>query len=90
MSPPEAALGFLFFGGLFYVLRPIAAAVARRIGGEVPPRRTDDDGNEAVLSELRELREDVSSLAERVDFTERLLARQREAERLAPPRREGG
>jgi hypothetical protein len=44
------------------------------------PRVTEPD--EAVQSELQRLREDVDQLAERVDFTERLLAKQRDAPRI--------
>jgi TM2 domain-containing membrane protein YozV len=39
---------------------------------------------EAVLDELEALRSEVTELAERVDFAERLLARPREAERAEP------
>ena len=85
MSGSEAAIVFFIFGGGFYVLRPIAAALAKRISGDVPARK-DDELYETVLSELRDLREDMGALAERVDFTERMLAKQRDAERLAPPR----
>jgi len=84
VSPPEAAVAFLVFGGGFYVLRPIVAALAKRIAGETP--RRDDELHDTVLGELRELREEMSALAERVDFTERMLAKQRDADRLAPPR----
>ena len=90
MSGGEAAMVLFIFGGGFYVLRPIAAALAKRIAGEVPRPSQDDDVNEAVLGELRDLRQEVSSLAERVDFTERLLSKQRDADRLAAPRREQG
>jgi hypothetical protein len=84
MSPPEAVAAFMFFGGAFWVLRPIAGALAKRIGGEVPPvPKVEPD--ERVLAELQSLREDMSELAERLDFAERLLAKQREAPRLAPP-----
>lgn len=38
-----------------------------------------------VLGELQQVRGDVAELAERVDFAERLLAKEREAARLAPP-----
>jgi hypothetical protein len=70
-------------GGGYWVLRPIAAALARRIGGEIPPPpRAEPD--EAMLAELHRLREDVNDLAERLDFAERLLARQREAQRIGP------
>jgi len=75
----------VFGGGGFFILRPIAAALAKRIGGEVPPPR-DPELDDAVLTELRQLREEMSALAERVDFTERIIAKQRDADRLAPPR----
>jgi hypothetical protein len=42
-------------------------------------------GQEDVLAALDDLRREVAELAERVDFTERLLAKQQGAERLAPP-----
>jgi len=84
MSGPEAAVVFLIFGGGFYVLAPIAKAISKRIAGEVPPAQTSGT-DEAVLNELQALRQDVSELAERVDFAERMLAKQKEAGRLAPP-----
>src|SRR3989475_12713947 len=37
------------------------------------------------LGEVEELRSRLGELEERVDFAERLLAKQRDAERLAPP-----
>jgi ubiquinone biosynthesis protein UbiJ len=84
MSGPEAVAALMFFGGAFWVLRPIAGALAKRIGGEGPPApKVEPD--EAVLAELQRLRDDVSELAERLDFTERLLAKQRDAPRLASP-----
>ena len=89
MDPQELLVIVLVFGGVGYLLVPIARALAKRIAGDVPSRRLDDETTEAMLSELRELRQEVTSLAERVDFTERLLARQRE-DRLAPPRRGEG
>lgn len=83
MSGPEAAMAFMIFGGGLWVLRPIAGAIARRIGGEIPlPARPEPD--EATLAELQQLREDVNDLAERLDFAERLLAKQRDAQRIGP------
>jgi ubiquinone biosynthesis protein UbiJ len=38
------------------------------------------------LDEVDDLQRRVNELEERVDFTERLLARQREGERIAPPK----
>ena len=89
MDPQELLVILLIFGGGGYLVLPIVRALAKRIAGEVPSRRQDDELNEAMLSELRDLRREVTGLAERVDFTERLLARQRE-DRLAPPRRGEG
>jgi hypothetical protein len=84
MSGEEAVVALFVFGGGFWVLRPLAGALARRIGGEVPPRQATEL-DEAVLGELHQLRQDVNDLAERVDFAERLLAKQKETGRLAPP-----
>jgi len=81
MSGEEAVVFVIFLTGSFVVLRPIAGALARRIGGEVQPRRPAET-DEAVQAELQRLREDVDQLEERVDFAERLLARQREAPRI--------
>jgi len=81
MSGEEAVVALVFFGGVFWVLRPVAGALAKRIGGEVHPPRTPEV-DEGVQSELQRLREDVDQLAERVDFAERLLTKQREAPRI--------
>jgi len=43
------------------------------------------DDVQARLAELDELNRRMSELEERVDFAERLLAKQREAQRLRPP-----
>jgi tetrahydromethanopterin S-methyltransferase subunit G len=65
--------------GATIVLRgSVGQALARRIQGEggsseLPP--------ETVLNELEELRSRVLELEERVDFSERLLAKAREGER---------
>jgi hypothetical protein len=42
--------------------------------------------SERLLAEVDELRRRLSEVEERLDFTERLLARERDPERLAPPR----
>ncbi len=82
MSPPETVAAFMFFGGTFWVLRPIASAVAKRIGGEHRQPPDDAGEREQILAELQDLRHEVGELAERVDFTERLLAREREVAKL--------
>jgi hypothetical protein len=90
----EAILAIiLIFGGgtvVALAMSPIGRALAARIQGG--PLRGDGeelrrvvDGQQAVLEEVEGLRRDLSELQERVDFAERLLARQRDAGRLAGP-----
>jgi hypothetical protein len=55
---------------------PVAKALARRIESGVGTKE------EAPAEELDELRRRVAELEERADFTERVLARQQEPERL--------
>lgn len=60
----------------------LASAYARRIGSRPPvdlPSRAD---TEELREQVQRLTSDMAELQERVDFTERLLARQRDAERL--------
>jgi hypothetical protein len=83
MTGQEAVVTVVFFAGAFVVLRPIAAALAKRIGGDAHASRPPEV-DEAVQSELQRLREDVDQLAERVDFAERLLSKQRETPRVGP------
>ena len=86
MNGPDAALAFFILGGGFWVVRPLAAAIAKRIAGEHRPAPQDPQEREAVLEEIQQLRQEVTELQERMDFAERLLAKQREGDRLAPPR----
>ncbi|MFZ5625358.1 MAG: hypothetical protein ACOY71_13195 [Gemmatimonadota bacterium] len=63
-------------GAVAWVARgPLGKAIADRIGGrtEAPPEMPPE-----VLAELDELRTRVAELEERMDFSERLLARNRE------------
>jgi hypothetical protein len=84
------AIIFLFGGGTLFLLSisPIGRAFAERIRakGQADVRTELADHKEALEQELEAVRRDVAELAERVDFAERLLAKQREGERLAPPR----
>lgn len=79
MSGPEAVAMFVFLGGSFWVLRPVATAIAKRIAGE--HRRApevDREERDEILTELQQVRHEVAELAERMDFAERLLAKPRE------------
>ncbi len=86
MSPAAmvlTALGFL--AAVVLISYPLVRALARRLEGKSAP-------DPAVLAELEELRARVADLEqrearvheleERIDFTERLLAQQREQARL--------
>ena len=88
-----AAVLLIFGGGgaILFSITPIGKAIAARILG----KKGASEADEATAEEVRELRQEVdelrvasqqlNELGERVDFLERLLAKQREAERLAPP-----
>ena len=87
---PREAVAFLMFvtmvGG-FVLLYPVVRALAERLrprpeAGKDELQALRDD----VVQELQQMRREVAELGERMDFTERLLAKQREADRLAPPR----
>ncbi len=89
-------------GTLFLLaISPIGKAVASRLLGRRSPMLDEDEITEQLkelrgevealkagggLEELAQLRHEMAELAERLDFAERLLAKQREAERVAPPR----
>ena len=87
------AITFIFGGGCLYLLdiTPDGKALAERIrraGGAALPddvRAELDALRSDVVGEVQQLRTEVSELSERMDFAERLLAKQRDAERLAPP-----
>jgi ubiquinone biosynthesis protein UbiJ len=78
MNGPEAVAAFMFFGGTFWVLRPVAAAVAKRIAGEHRRAGIAPEERDEILTELQEVRHEVAELAERMDFAERMLAKPRE------------
>jgi len=66
------------------VIRPVAAAIAKRIAGEHRRPGMDAAERDEILAELQQVREEVAELAERMDFAERLLAKQSDAGRLPP------
>ena len=89
MTGTDAIAIFFVFGGGFWVLRPLVGAVAKRVAGDTRRGHNPDQLaalRAELLAEMEQVHREVGELAERVDFTERLLARQREGERLAPPR----
>ena len=78
MNGPEAIAAFMFFGGTFWVLRPVAAAISKRIAGEHRKPGIDPAERDEILNELHAVRQEVADLAERMDFAERLLAKPRD------------
>lgn len=70
----------VFGGGMLALLSrtEIGRAIADRIRGEGGSGGADPE----LLDEVTRLRHDVTELQERVDFAERLLAKQRDAGRL--------
>ena len=85
---PIVAVGGFFMWMIS--LSPLGKALAERLRhGPVPPglagRERDD-----VLSAVEDLRREVAELAERVDFTERLLTKVRAQEQVSPPNRVSG
>ena len=77
------AIILMFGGGAFVAVSfsPIGRAIAARIRGDhrpLPPGASDP----AVYDELDRIRQEVSELQERVDFTERMLAQRPDAPRV--------
>jgi hypothetical protein len=80
------AVTLLFGGGSLFLLAisPVGRAIADRIRGRaggVPDdlARQIQEAQMALLDEIEALRQEVSEVQERLDFTERLLVRGREA-----------
>ena len=73
-------------GGTLWLLTPIVRALAERIKPRSP---AVDAGAEAfrdeVLDELQQVRREMAELGDRVDFAERLLAKQRDQGALQKP-----
>ena len=76
-------ISILTFGAIFISRGPIGQAMARRLSGHAA------EPSDEIL-ELREqvelLRTEIGDVQERLDFTERLLARGRDPERIPEAR----
>ena len=73
----------LIFGGgtaIAIAFSPIGRAIADRIRGRAVEAETDP----ALLGELDEMRAQLSELQERMDFSERLMAKDRDGKVLEP------
>jgi tetrahydromethanopterin S-methyltransferase subunit G len=64
------------------ILRGLGRAIADRVPRGAP---SADPAAAELRTEVDDMRQRLAELEERVDFTERLLAKHRDGERLAPP-----
>jgi len=74
-------------GGFFMwmiSLSPVGKAYAEKLRGQ--GAGMTGEAAEQVLQAVEDLRQEVTELAERVDFTERMLAKAKERGALEPPR----
>ena len=86
MTPQDAVAFMAFVGGGYLITRPLVNAIARRISRDPAPPAVSDGAVDELRIELDDARGRIAALEERLDFTERVLAKQREPERLVPPR----
>jgi len=77
---------FVMLLGSFAMFGPIGRAIAERLRGKGRDRALDSGEVEALRDELYSLRQQVSDLAERQDFSERMLAQAREKGQLPAPK----
>ena len=82
MNPGEVLALVAVVGGLVFVFRPVVLAISKRIAGEHRKPGLEPAERDEILSELQQVREEVAELAERMDFAERLLAKQSDTGRL--------
>jgi uncharacterized protein YlxW (UPF0749 family) len=85
----EALIPIVAFGGFFawMIARALSKAYVAKLQAQSQPAPViDARQREELVAAVEELRREVAELAERVDFTERLLAKPRADEGLAPPR----
>jgi ribonuclease D len=90
MNPDAMAvfIPIVAIGGFFalMIVRTLSKAYTAKLQAGSPPGAASEARHEELAAAVEELRREVAELAERVDFTERLLAKQHEGQKLAPPR----
>ena len=87
---PMEIVGPVIGIGAIIMFAATGIVMIRRLAPSRPAGPTERDhvldDVRARLHELEQVKQRLGELEERVDFTERLLAKQREAPRLGPPR----
>jgi hypothetical protein len=81
---PIVAMGGFF--AWMISISPLGKALAERLRHGPLPRGGAGEDQAELLDSVEQLRREVAELAERVDFTERLLGQQKAVEQLAKPR----
>jgi hypothetical protein len=74
---------FVTIGAVVVLRGPLGKALADRIAGRTSPEGTSAE-TEALRGEVEELRYRLTDLEERLDFTERVLARHKSPGQLPP------
>jgi uncharacterized protein YlxW (UPF0749 family) len=93
MNPEAVAvlIPVVLFGGFFawMIARTLSKAYTAKLQERSPAGTVGEARQEELAAALDELRREVAELAERVDFTERLLAKSRAGEegKLGPGER---
>jgi hypothetical protein len=83
MSGPEAIMAAAVFGAGMWLLSPIARAMAERLRPR-PDAGLDTGRQDELTGQVERLQQDVLELQERLDFAERMLAKQRDSQRIGP------
>ncbi len=83
-----ALIPIVAIAGFFSLMiaRTMSKAYLARLEAQRQSGAGGGSGHDELVAAVDELRREVADLAERVDFTERLLGQQRGGERLGPPR----
>ncbi len=87
MSGEEVIAMLAVTTGMLVITYPLVRALADRIrprGPEAGVKEELQNLREDLLTELQQARREIADLGERMDFAERLLARQRDPGRLPP------
>lgn len=82
LGPASIPIWIAVSGAAWLVLKgPLGEAIGARLRGNAAPAELSEE----AAAELDEMRGRLAELEERVDFSERLLARQAEPQRLEGP-----
>jgi hypothetical protein len=77
--------GWAIGGAVIIFASALAKIILAKTRASVPTLPSSDGETGELRQAIDAMQNRLGELEERVDFTERLLAKQREAERLAPP-----